>query len=181
VTLVSKLHSIWSTITQESNLERKGQILREKCVFRDLLPNNVRPHQTMSDLTRTRSNIQFWVPETSNQTMSGSVGQCSVLPNNVWLHWTMSDWQFQLDICSLFWSYFANWVSNWSHSFSNAFITSRESILHYWLVCSSPSCRVFGFGIELGTYASSYKRIWFGLRSPPPVTCLGPSISIRVS
>jgi hypothetical protein len=33
VTLVCKFHSIWSTIAQESNLGRKGQILRENCVF----------------------------------------------------------------------------------------------------------------------------------------------------
>jgi hypothetical protein len=33
VTLVSKFHSIWSTIVQESNLGRKGWILGEKHVF----------------------------------------------------------------------------------------------------------------------------------------------------
>jgi hypothetical protein len=36
---------IWSTITQESNLERKGQILGENHVF----PKN--SYQTMSDPT----------------------------------------------------------------------------------------------------------------------------------
>jgi hypothetical protein len=34
VTLVSKFHSIWSTIAQESNMERKGRILGENHVFR---------------------------------------------------------------------------------------------------------------------------------------------------
>jgi hypothetical protein len=33
VTLVSNFHSIWSNIAQESNLGRKGQILRENHVF----------------------------------------------------------------------------------------------------------------------------------------------------
>jgi hypothetical protein len=33
VALVSKFHSIWSTIAQESNLERNGHILGENHVF----------------------------------------------------------------------------------------------------------------------------------------------------
>jgi hypothetical protein len=49
VTLVSKYHSIWSTIAQELNLGRKGRILGENHVFQKSLigqcstpPDNVR-------------------------------------------------------------------------------------------------------------------------------------------
>jgi hypothetical protein len=42
VTLVSNFYPIWCHIAQESSLGRKGQILGENHVFRDLLSDNVR-------------------------------------------------------------------------------------------------------------------------------------------
>jgi hypothetical protein len=53
VTLVSKFHPVWWLIAQESSLGRKGQILRENHVFRDLPVDNVRSYWTMSGLTAT--------------------------------------------------------------------------------------------------------------------------------
>jgi hypothetical protein len=71
-TLVSKFHTIWCPIAQESSLGRTGRILGENRVSRDLPADNVRSQQTMSDLTRTMSDLtrtmsylQFMFPETS--------------------------------------------------------------------------------------------------------------------
>jgi hypothetical protein len=57
VTLVSKFHLIYSTIAQESNLGRKGRILGETRVSRDLLPDIVWSYRTMSGLTQTISDL----------------------------------------------------------------------------------------------------------------------------
>jgi hypothetical protein len=103
----------------------------EKIVFsRDLIPNNVRldPNKVWPSV------LSFQRP---------TVGQYLTLPDNVQLHRIMSDWQFQYDVRSLFWSYFANRVFNWSHSFSAVFITSMGLFLHYWSVYLSPYYRDF--------------------------------------
>jgi hypothetical protein len=51
VILVFKFHPIWCPIDQESSMERKGPILEENSVSRDLLPDIVWSYQTMSGLT----------------------------------------------------------------------------------------------------------------------------------
>jgi hypothetical protein len=58
VTLVSKFHSIWCPIAQESRLKRKGWILWENRVSRYLIPDKVRNSHTLSgptpDIVRPR-------------------------------------------------------------------------------------------------------------------------------
>jgi hypothetical protein len=73
---VFKFHSIWSIITQESNLGKNDRFCEKIAFSRDLLSDNVWPHRTMSDVTQTRSGLQFCALETLSQTMSGSTGQC---------------------------------------------------------------------------------------------------------
>jgi hypothetical protein len=73
---VSKFHPICLPIAQESSLGRKGWIFGEVHVLIDLPGDKVRSHRTMSDLTRTMSDLQFEFPETSQRTMSGPSGPC---------------------------------------------------------------------------------------------------------
>jgi hypothetical protein len=84
VTLVSKFHLIWCPISQESRLKRKGQILGENHVSRDLRPDKVWLYQT-----------KFKIP-----------GHCLALPQ------TLSDLGFQPDVRALLWPQFAIRVSD---------------------------------------------------------------------
>jgi hypothetical protein len=102
------------------NLELKNQTWEEKCRFwekivfsRDLLLDNIQPHRTMFYVTWTRSNLQFWVPETPSQ--------------------IMFDWDFHLDVYTRFWPYLANRVSNWSHYFFHC-VSNFEGIISTMLV-----------------------------------------------
>jgi hypothetical protein len=85
MTLVSKFHLIWSTIAQESNLGRKGQILRENHVFqrpptRQFLapPDNVRcgTNKVQPSVLRSRNpeSDNFWL----YRTISSSTEQCPI-------------------------------------------------------------------------------------------------------
>jgi hypothetical protein len=58
VTHMSKFHPVWGRIAQESNLGRKGWILGENHVSRDLPADNVWSQWIMSGLTR----IMFGFP-----------------------------------------------------------------------------------------------------------------------
>jgi hypothetical protein len=81
---VSKFHSIWSTIVQESNLGRKEQILGENHVFQVLptgqcpaLPDNIQrdPDKVRPSVLSSKS------PQSDNvrlyRTMSDPAEQCS--------------------------------------------------------------------------------------------------------
>jgi hypothetical protein len=107
----------------------------------------------MSDVTQIRSGLQFWAPETPSQIMSDPTEQCpteSFRP--IFVH---CFGYILLTGCPI------------NPIFSVEFITSKESFLHCWLVCSSPSCSVLALGFELGIYVISYKRIWLSSRSTP--------------
>jgi hypothetical protein len=80
---MSKFHLIWSHIAQESNLGRNERILRENRISKDLPADNIRSHQTMSDLTQTISDLKFEFLETPSHTMFDPTGQCPILSNNV--------------------------------------------------------------------------------------------------
>jgi hypothetical protein len=95
---VSRFHLIWSTIAQESNLGRKGQILRENCVFHrpptgqsPAPPDNVQrdPDKVQPSVLSSRNlhsdNIRLY------RIMSGLTRQYMAPLDNVWPHRTMFD------------------------------------------------------------------------------------------
>jgi hypothetical protein len=148
---VSKFHSIWSTIAQESNLERNGRILRENHVFQ-------RPRTGQCPTWPGQGSAL------SFELHKPLVGQCSALPDNVRL-------RFSTRRCSRFWPYLANRVYNWSHSFSAAFITSRGSFIRCWLVCSSYYYSVLALGIELRIGRRAAARAPAARAPLPPLIC----------
>jgi hypothetical protein len=99
------------------------------------------------------------------------VGQCLILSDNVWKFQIISDWQFQPDVRSLFWPYFANWVSVWSHSSFAGLVTLWGSFISYWLVFLITLFQGVLLGVlNIGHRSGSIERILLGSRSPPLVT-----------
>jgi hypothetical protein len=149
---VSKFHLIWSTIAQESNLGRKGQILRENHVFqrpptRQFLapPDNVRcgTEKVQPSVLRSRN------PQSDNfhlyRTISDPTGQYPAPPNNVLLRVSVRR-SFIIFWCVQLIPFFCHCICNFEGitflQLVGVFITFLQ-----------------GLGFELGTWASSCKRI----------------------